>query len=109
MYLNPPLSLSSIFFDLSIVAHSKNFSIEIVKKMRPDWPLLGVGIFSAAVAGATNPVFAYLLGTKPTKEKWLVTHSSLGKIIVILINPVTGRIAPGPMDGANLYAFLFGT
>eukprot|EP00026_Physarum_polycephalum_P000633 Phypoly_transcript_00634.p1 GENE.Phypoly_transcript_00634~~Phypoly_transcript_00634.p1 ORF type:complete len:1124 (+),score=212.16 Phypoly_transcript_00634:900-4271(+) len=73
------------------MAHSKSYSIDIVKKMRPDWGLLGVGIVSACIAGATNPVFAYLLG----------------KIIVVLVNPEKNRIPAGSFDGANLYAFLF--
>lgn len=51
------------------MAHSKNYSIDIVKKMRPDWGWLAVGIVSACIAGASNPVFAYLLGMKEEKKK----------------------------------------
>jgi ABC-type multidrug transport system fused ATPase/permease subunit len=77
--------------DIKNLAHSRSYTMDVVRKLRSNWGLLSVGIIAACIAGAVNPIFAWLLG----------------KEIVVLINPDTSKIAPGPMEGANLYAFLF--
>lgn len=40
----------------------------------------------------TSPVFSYLLGME----------------IIQLLTPNKSEISPGPLEGANLYSFLFG-
>ncbi|CAO3608104.1 unnamed protein product [Mucor fragilis] len=62
---------------------------KVLKQMRPEWPLLAVGIVGAAVAGAVFPCFALIFA----------------QVISQLVNP--NLDAPGPMDGTNLYSFLF--
>lgn len=62
---------------------------KVLLQMRSEWPLLGLGIAGAAIAGAVFPCFALIFA----------------KVISQLIAPST--VAPGPMDGTNLYAFLF--
>ncbi|KAI9311518.1 P-loop containing nucleoside triphosphate hydrolase protein [Dichotomocladium elegans] len=64
---------------------------KILEQMRPEWPLLGSGIVCAAIAGVIFPCFALVLS----------------KIITIMILDPAEQIAPGPLQGANLYAFIF--
>lgn len=71
--------------------NERGYTMDVLRRMRPHWHLLAIGVVGACIAGATSPVFAYLLG----------------KEIVQLIKPDTSNISPGPMAGANLYAFLF--
>ncbi|KAI9255701.1 P-loop containing nucleoside triphosphate hydrolase protein [Phascolomyces articulosus] len=63
---------------------------KILKQMRAEWPLLGAGIVGAAIAGAIFPCFALIFA----------------KIITVMI--IEGENAPtGPLEGANLYSFVF--
>ncbi|CEP15267.1 hypothetical protein [Parasitella parasitica] len=62
---------------------------KVLKQMRPEWPMLGLGIVGAALAGAVFPCFALIFA----------------QVISQLVNP--NLAPPGPMDGTNLYSFLF--
>lgn len=62
---------------------------KVLKQMRPEWPLLGVGVAGAAIAGAVFPCFALIFA----------------RVISQLIVP--SQTVPGPMEGTNLYSFLF--
>ncbi|OAC98869.1 hypothetical protein MUCCIDRAFT_149394 [Mucor lusitanicus CBS 277.49] len=62
---------------------------KVLKQMRPEWPMLAVGIAGAALAGAVFPCFALIFA----------------QVISQLVNP--NLAPPGPMDGTNLYSFLF--
>ncbi|KAI8968239.1 P-loop containing nucleoside triphosphate hydrolase protein [Mycotypha africana] len=62
---------------------------KVLKQMRSEWPLMGVGIVGAALAGAVFPCFAFILS----------------QVISQFLAP--NRPIPGPMEGTNLYAFLF--
>lgn len=62
---------------------------KVLMQMRPEWPFLGLGIVGAAIAGAVFPCFALIFA----------------KVIAQLINP--SQEVPGPMEGTNLYSFLF--
>ncbi len=42
---------------------SRDYTWEVVQRMRKDWFWLGVCVLAATLAGATSPVFSYLLGT----------------------------------------------
>ncbi|KAJ3280944.1 Multidrug resistance protein 1 [Borealophlyctis nickersoniae] len=72
-------------------AAQSDFLKRVIMMMRPEWPLLMIGCIGAAVAGCIFPVFGF----------------TLAKIITILLRPNKADIAPGPMEGANLYAFIF--
>ncbi|KAI8391124.1 P-loop containing nucleoside triphosphate hydrolase protein [Radiomyces spectabilis] len=68
----------------------------ILKQMRPEWPLLALGVVGAAISGAVFPCFA------------LVLSQVMNLLIVNTADPSRHHlIAPGPMQGANLYSFLF--
>lgn len=65
---------------------------KVLKQMRPEWHLLGTGIIGAAIAGAVFPCFALVFA----------------QVLNTLMQMQSGAYsAPGPMDGSNLYAFLF--
>jgi ATP-binding cassette subfamily B (MDR/TAP) protein 1 len=63
---------------------------KVLKQMRPEWPMMAAGVAGAAVAGAVFPCFALIFS----------------RVTVTLIVPA-GSAAPGPMEGPNLYSFLF--
>ncbi|OAD06010.1 hypothetical protein MUCCIDRAFT_137671 [Mucor lusitanicus CBS 277.49] len=63
---------------------------KVFMQMRPEWKYLATGVLSAAIAGAVYPVYAFLLS----------------RVVTILSLP-GADISPGPMQGANLYAFCF--
>ncbi|CAO3600582.1 unnamed protein product [Absidia cylindrospora] len=63
--------------------------MRVLRQMRNEWLLLLVGYICASLAGAPYPVFAFLF------SKAIVTLS---------LSPNT---SPGPLEGANLWAFLF--
>lgn len=63
---------------------------KIIKQMRPEWPLLFIGSIGALIAGAIFPAFAYVIA----------------RAIGSLVAPVN-QVAPGPLEGANLWSFLF--
>jgi ATP-binding cassette subfamily B (MDR/TAP) protein 1 len=62
---------------------------KVLMQMRPEWPLLAIGIAGAAIAGAVFPCFALIFA----------------QVISQLVNPKAE--VPGPMEGTNLYSFLF--
>lgn len=62
---------------------------KVLKQMRPEWPMLAVGVVGAAVAGAVFPCFALIFA----------------QVIAQLVDP--DMTPPGPMEGTNLYSFLF--
>ncbi|KAI7880111.1 putative ABC transporter protein [Lichtheimia hyalospora FSU 10163] len=64
---------------------------KVLKQMRPEWPLICVGLVGALFSGAAFPVSALLLG----------------RVFSVLVDPATMTTVPGPMEGSNLYAFLF--
>lgn len=65
---------------------------KVLKRMRPEWPLMILGCLGAAVAGVIFPMFAFLFS----------------QTIVILTDPTKKyQIDQGPVQGTNLYAFCF--
>ncbi|KAI8086529.1 P-loop containing nucleoside triphosphate hydrolase protein [Halteromyces radiatus] len=63
----------------------------VVMDMRPEWPLLALGILGASIAGAIYPAFALLFA----------------RVLDILMFKKGDDISPGPIQGANLYSLLF--
>ena len=64
---------------------------KVFMQMRPEWSLILVGLVGCIMTGALFPCLALVLG----------------KVFAVLVDPETIQHPPGPMDGANLYAFLF--
>lgn len=62
---------------------------KVLKQMRPEWSMLALGVVGAAIAGAVFPCFSLIFA----------------RVVSELINPNLGT--PGPMEGTNLYSFLF--
>jgi ATP-binding cassette subfamily B (MDR/TAP) protein 1 len=62
----------------------------VVFDMKPEWPLLFVGLIGAGISGAIFPVYAFVFS----------------KVITTLIVPGSD-LNPGPFKGVNLYAFMF--
>jgi ABC-type multidrug transport system fused ATPase/permease subunit len=62
---------------------------KVLMQMRPEWHLLAIGIAGAAIAGAVFPCFA------------LIFAQVISRLVVPDVTP------PGPMEGTNLYSFLF--
>ncbi|KAI8878309.1 P-loop containing nucleoside triphosphate hydrolase protein [Backusella circina FSU 941] len=62
----------------------------VVFDMKPEWPLLLVGLVGAGISGAIFPVYAFVFS----------------KVITTLIVPGSD-LNPGPFRGVNLYAFIF--
>ena len=62
----------------------------VLQQMRPEWKLIALGIFGAAIAGSVFPIYSFVF------SKVIATISLPGE-----------EINPGPMQGANFYAFLF--
>ncbi|CAO3645717.1 unnamed protein product [Cunninghamella blakesleeana] len=65
-----------------------SIAARIVKGMRTEWPLILFGYICVVLSGAPFPVFAFLF------SKATVTISQQ-------------KVSPGPLEGSNLYAFLF--
>ncbi|KAI9011907.1 putative ABC transporter protein [Phycomyces nitens] len=65
--------------------------LKILRQVQPEWPFLGVGLLCSAVSGATTPCFAL----------------AFAKVITLITSPNVAAIAPGPFQGANLFAFFF--
>ena len=63
---------------------------KVLQHMRPEWKYLGVGIFGSAIAGCIFPVYSF----------------SFSRVISILSVPGQ-EIQPGPLEGTNLYSFIF--
>ncbi|KAI8371097.1 putative ABC transporter protein [Blakeslea trispora] len=63
---------------------------KVLMQMRPEWKLIATGVIGAAVAGSVFPVYSLLFA----------------KVITIITVP-GGNVNPGPMQGTNLYSFLF--
>ncbi|KAF7732288.1 ATP-binding cassette, sub-B (MDR TAP), member 4 [Apophysomyces ossiformis] len=68
---------------------------KVLKMMRPEWPLLAVGVAGAALAGVVFPLFSLIFARVITIITMITSTSDLS------------TVAPGPLEGANLYAFLF--
>ncbi|KAI7885366.1 P-loop containing nucleoside triphosphate hydrolase protein [Lichtheimia hyalospora FSU 10163] len=64
---------------------------KVFMQMRPEWSLILVGLVGCIMTGALFPCLALVLG----------------KVFAVLVDPEAIQHPPGPMDGANLYAFLF--
>ncbi|KAI8071539.1 p-glycoprotein [Gongronella butleri] len=64
---------------------------KVLNQMRPEWPLLFSGCCGAAIGGAVFPCFALIFS----------------RILNIIMFAGPDQLAPAPMEGANLYAFLF--
>lgn len=65
---------------------------KVIRQMRPEWPLMLIGCLGAAVAGSVFPCFAY----------------AFSKVIILITDPTRrNEIDQGPVQGTNLYAFLF--
>ncbi|KAL9553968.1 hypothetical protein MBANPS3_003030 [Mucor bainieri] len=63
---------------------------KVLKHMRPEWNYLGVGGFGSVIAGCIFPVYSF----------------SFSRVITLLSVPGQD-IQPGPLQGTNLYAFIF--
>ncbi|KAI7878594.1 p-glycoprotein [Lichtheimia hyalospora FSU 10163] len=64
----------------------------VLRDMRPEWPLMAIGLCGAALAGAIFPCFAF----------------AFSQVIVILSDPTKAyMIDQGPVQGTNMYAFIF--
>ncbi|ORZ24240.1 P-loop containing nucleoside triphosphate hydrolase protein [Absidia repens] len=63
----------------------------VVSQMRPEWHYLATGVLGAAIAGAVFPCFALIFA----------------QVLNIIMFVPPDQMAPGPVQGANLYAFLF--
>ncbi|KAI9478105.1 MAG: P-loop containing nucleoside triphosphate hydrolase protein [Benjaminiella poitrasii] len=64
--------------------------MKVLQQMQPEWSLICIGIIAAAIAGSVFPIYSFVFS----------------KVIVIISLPGQD-INPGPMKGANLYAFIF--
>ncbi|KAI9263147.1 putative ABC transporter protein [Phascolomyces articulosus] len=65
---------------------------KVLRMMRPEWHLMAMGCCGAALAGAVFPCFAF----------------SFSQVIVYLTDPTKkDEIDSGPVQGTNLFAFLF--
>ncbi|KAK4510318.1 RNA-dependent ATPase [Mucor velutinosus] len=63
---------------------------KVLKHMRPEWNYLGAGVVGSAIAGCIFPVYSF----------------SFSRVISILSVPGQ-EIQPGPLQGTNLYSFIF--
>jgi ABC-type multidrug transport system fused ATPase/permease subunit len=63
---------------------------KVLIQMRPEWPLLAIGVFTAIIAGSIFPLYSFLFS----------------KVITVISDPNIDA-GFGPLQGANLYAFLF--
>ncbi|KAJ1558812.1 Multidrug resistance protein 1 [Nowakowskiella sp. JEL0078] len=63
--------------------------LRVLKLMKPEWPLITLGLFGASIAGVVFPVFSLIFT----------------QILTILNQPK--NIDPGPFQGANIYSFGF--
>ncbi|KAJ3070270.1 ATP-binding cassette, sub-B (MDR TAP), member 4 [Podochytrium sp. JEL0797] len=61
----------------------------VVMLLKPEWGYIALGILGASGAGVIFPIFALIFSS----------------VSVVLLDP--SQIDPGPLEGANLYAFLF--
>ncbi|KAI8620675.1 putative ABC transporter protein [Chytriomyces sp. MP71] len=61
----------------------------VLALMKPEWPLIGLGVIGACGSGVIFPIFGLVFST----------------ITTVLLVP--SEIDPGPFQGANLYAFAF--
>lgn len=63
---------------------------EVIMQMKPEWKLLVTGVVGAAIAGAIFPLYSLIFS-----------------MVITTISVPGTDIAPGPLKGANYYAFLF--
>ncbi|KAI8142620.1 P-loop containing nucleoside triphosphate hydrolase protein [Fennellomyces sp. T-0311] len=70
--------------------HSKTPLMRVLREMRPEWPIIALGVLGGALSGCAFPVSGLLIAL----------------LITRMIDP-TVELRPGPMAGTNLYAFLF--
>ncbi|KAI9276723.1 P-loop containing nucleoside triphosphate hydrolase protein [Phascolomyces articulosus] len=64
---------------------------KVLMEMKPEWHLISLGVLGAALSGSAFPISGLLIAL----------------CITVMIDPTVGDIMPGPMEGANLYSFLF--
>ena len=64
---------------------------KVFKEMRPEWPFVAMGILGGMLSGSAFPILSLLIGLA----------------ISLMVDPTVENIRPGPMEGTNLYAFLF--
>ncbi|KAL0086716.1 P-loop containing nucleoside triphosphate hydrolase protein [Phycomyces blakesleeanus] len=62
----------------------------VLKMMRPEWHLLFIGLWGAVFAGGVFPCFSIVFSR-----------------VTVILSFTPENIAPGPFQGANLYAFIF--
>ncbi|KAI9282201.1 P-loop containing nucleoside triphosphate hydrolase protein [Sporodiniella umbellata] len=62
---------------------------KVLLQMRPEWPLLAVGVFGSCIAGTLFPCYSLISS----------------RVVSQLASPSTEE--PGPLSGTNLYSFLF--
>jgi len=75
--------------DTQISKSTANPMLRVLLGMKTEWHYLFIGSLAAMVMGAVFPIYGFIFS----------------KIIVVLSMP-PDMISPGPMEGANLYAFV---
>lgn len=65
--------------------------LRVVKQMRTEWYLLLIGTVGGVIQGGIFPAFGYIFS----------------QIVVLITSPKNDFSEYGPMEGTNLYAFLF--
>jgi ABC-type multidrug transport system fused ATPase/permease subunit len=63
---------------------------KVIKLMRPEWKFLASGVCSAIVSGAIFPCYSYVFAR-----------------VINLLTVEGDNIPHGPMEGSNLYSFIF--
>ena len=63
---------------------------KVFMQMCPEWKFIVTSVIGAAIGGTVGPVFAFLLSK-----------------VITLLSLTDEDINPGPLQGVNLYAFLF--
>ncbi|KAI9271625.1 P-loop containing nucleoside triphosphate hydrolase protein [Phascolomyces articulosus] len=64
---------------------------KVLMEMKPEWHLIGLGVLGGVLAGTAFPISGLVIAL----------------CITVMIDPTVGDIMPAPMQGANLYSFLF--
>lgn len=79
-----------VFEDTDETPAERHPMMRLLKEMRPQWAFLGTGLVGSVLVGTIFPLFALIFA----------------RIIIILVL-TRSSAPPGPLEGPNLYAFLF--
>ncbi|KAI7858541.1 P-loop containing nucleoside triphosphate hydrolase protein [Circinella umbellata] len=64
---------------------------KVLMEMKPEWHLISLGVLGGVLSGTAFPLSGLLIAL----------------CITVMIDPTVENIMPAPMEGANLYSFLF--